>query len=98
MSDARRGSSDMEAKRNAGTCLALAGLLFVGAGLFALAVFIMPDLLNAVVVIAIVAGLVLFHYVTWGRWLSRPRPGDLIDEDAAPNTVDPAADDFGDVD
>lgn len=81
MSDSRRGPSELEAKRNAGTCLALAGLLFVGAGLFALAVVIMPDLLWAVIVIGFVAGMVLFHYVTWGRWMSRPRPGDVIDDE-----------------
>jgi len=79
MSD-RRSGSDLEARRNAGTCLAMFGLLSVGTGLFALAVVIMPDLLKAVLFGAFIVGFIVLHYLTWGRWLSRPRPGDLEDE------------------
>lgn len=80
MSDGRRGTSDLEARRNAGTCLAMFGLLCVGGGLFALAVVILPDLLKAVLFGAFIVGFIVLHYVTWGRWLSRPRPGDLDDQ------------------
>ena len=83
MSDGRRGVSDLEARRNAGTCLAMFGLLLVGAGLFALAVFIMPDLLKALLFGAFIIGFIVLHYLTWGRWLSRPRPGDLAEDESS---------------
>jgi hypothetical protein len=76
MSERRPSRHELEARRNAGTCLALVGLLAIAAGLFYLVVIIMPDLALAVVFLAVLAGFVLFHYVTWGWLLSRPRPGD----------------------
>jgi len=76
MSDGRRTRHDVEARRNAGTCLALTGLVAVGAGLFGLAVVVLPDLLKAGVFLAVIVGFVLFHYVTWGWLMSRPRAGD----------------------
>jgi len=82
MSDEERDSMSLESKRNAGTCLALFGLLSIGAGFFALAVVIMPDLLKAVIFGAVIVGFILLHYLTWGRWLSRPRPGDLVEDEA----------------
>jgi hypothetical protein len=97
MNDGRRSAADLEAKRNAGTCLALAGLLFIGAGLFGLAVVVLPDLLMAVVFVSILGGFVLLHYLTWGRWLSRPRPGDDV-ADRDRGIPEPAPDDFADVD
>src|SRR5262245_42963844 len=96
MSAGRRPPPSLEARRNAGTCLALAGLLSVGGGLFALAVGIMPDLLYAVVFFAFVLGFVLFHYLTWGRLLSRPRPTDPQDEDSPRTVAPPVVDQFGD--
>jgi O-antigen/teichoic acid export membrane protein len=102
MSDRRPGPDDLEARRNAGTCLALFGLLAVGSGLFALAVVILPDLMYAVAFGAVLVGFVLFHYLTWGHWLSRPRPDDPQAEDphwrAEPPEADRFAADAGDVD
>jgi hypothetical protein len=76
MSGPRRSRHDLEARRNAGTCLAMFGLLAVGGGLFALAVVALPDLLKAIIFFGVIVGFVLFHYLTWGWFLSRRRPGD----------------------
>lgn len=78
MNDHRLDPDSLQTRRDAGTCLALAGLLCVGTGLFALAVVILPDLLYAVILLVVLFGFVLLHYLTWGRWLSRPRPGDPV--------------------
>ncbi|MBL8848623.1 MAG: hypothetical protein JNG89_03025 [Planctomycetaceae bacterium] len=96
MSAGRRGSSSIESRRNAGTCLALVGLLAVGGGLFALAVVILPDLLKAALFFAFLLGIVLFHYLTWGRLLSRPRPTDPRDEETERPLAPPGVDQFGD--
>ena len=96
MSAGRRGSSQLESRRNAGTCLAMAGLLAVGGGLFALAVVILPDLLLATLFFAFLVGFVLLHYLTWGRLLSRPRPTDPQDDESDRPVVPPGIDQFGD--
>ena len=44
--------------------------------LFALVVVVMPDLIMGVVVLGVPVGFFLFHYLTWGWFLSRRRPGD----------------------
>lgn len=88
MSDRTRTQHDLEARRNAGTCLAMIGLLALATGLFALVVVVMPDLLLAG---GVLAGLVLFmglHYVTWGWYLSRRRPGDERFDEPEPG-IDP---------
>jgi hypothetical protein len=100
MSGARRSRHDLEARRNAGTCLAMFGLLVIAGGLFALAVVILPDLLKAIIFLGVIVGFVLFHYVTWGWFLSRRRPGDeRYDEpDDEPTRYPPINDtaEFGD--
>lgn len=60
-----------DASRNTGTLIALAALLAVGAGMLALMAIVLP---KVVWVLAVVFGFFLvglFHYVTWGWWLSR---------------------------
>ena len=76
MSGARPSRHEIEARRNAGTCLAMCGLLAVAGALFALVVVVMPDLIMGVVVLGVLVGFFLFHYITWGWFLSRRRPGD----------------------
>lgn len=100
MSGGRPSRHQLEARRNAGTCLAMFGLLAVAGGLFALVVVVMPDLLMGVVVLGVLVGVFLLHYVTWGWFLSRRRPGDeRYDEpDEEPARFPPISDtaDFGD--
>jgi hypothetical protein len=100
MNDRRPSRHQIEARRNAGTCLAMFGLLAIATGLFALAVVVMPDLAMGIVVLGVLVGFMLFHYVTWGWFLSRRRPGDERydepEQDVAPyRPVDEAAE-FGD--
>jgi hypothetical protein len=77
MSDDFDSPSSRGAQRDAATCLALVGMLFVASGLLALVALVLPQV-RALILVA--GGLVLFvalHYVTWGWWLSRsPAPED----------------------
>jgi uncharacterized membrane protein YqjE len=76
MTDAR----DRETKRNFGTLLALMGLVLCGVCLILLVAIIMPQ---AAGLLAVVFGMALFiaiHYITWGWWMLRMRPGDLEDD------------------
>ncbi|MGH7201878.1 MAG: hypothetical protein ACREJB_14825 [Planctomycetaceae bacterium] len=62
---------------NAGTLIALLGLLLIGGGLIALAALVIGGAVAGLFLV--VFGLLflgVFHYVTWGWWLSR-----LPDED-----------------
>jgi hypothetical protein len=71
MSDEFDRPAGRSAQRDAATCLALAGMLFVAGGLLALAAMVLPQI-RALILVG--GGLVLFialHYVTWGWWLSR---------------------------
>ena len=67
-------SHDSNSARNAGTMLALMGLIAVGFGLLLLVLIVLP--LNAMWLIVVVFGFFfvgIFHYVTWGRRMLRMR-------------------------
>lgn len=76
MSNRRPTQYELEARRNAGTCLAMVGLLAIAAGLFYMVVVVMPDLALAGVVLVALGLFMVLHYVTWGWYLARRRPGD----------------------
>ena len=77
MTDAR----DRETKRNFGTLLALMGLVLCAVCLILLVAIVMPQ---AAGFLAVVFGMALFiaiHYITWGWWMLRMRPGDSEDDE-----------------
>jgi hypothetical protein len=60
---------------NTGTMIALFGLLLIAGGLLALMALVLPQVAGVVLVILIVFVLpISFHYVVWGRWLSKMKP------------------------
>ncbi|MBT4866571.1 MAG: hypothetical protein HON53_15825 [Planctomycetaceae bacterium] len=61
----------VESIRNMGTFAALAVLLLIGIGLLALVAVVLPKVIWLVVVVLGFFLMGLFHYVTWGWWLSR---------------------------
>ena len=66
---------------NAGTLIALLGIIAIALGLLALIAMIMP---GAFGFLAVLFGIFLFgalHYVLWGWWLAKPPGGD--DDEAA---------------
>ncbi|OYW17293.1 MAG: hypothetical protein B7Z55_12815 [Planctomycetales bacterium 12-60-4] len=62
------------------TFTALLGLLFLGALLIFLAALVVPQILGLVLVIVGFGGMLLFHYVVWGWWLSKLMPPEDKDE------------------
>jgi CHASE2 domain-containing sensor protein len=68
-------------ENNAGTVLALFALLLFGAGLLGISALVIPAFLGFIPVIGGLVLLGVFHYVTWGRWLSRKLQSDTDDED-----------------
>lgn len=63
---------DKKSAQNAGTFLALMGLVLVGGSLLLLVTAIMPDTMRGFFVIFLIfSGMLSFHYFTWGRWLER---------------------------
>ena len=60
-----------ESIRNMGTLAALAVLLMIGIGFLALVAVVLPKVIWLVVVVFGFFLMGLFHYVTWGWWLSR---------------------------
>ena len=60
-------------KRNVATFGALAGLLFVGLGILALAAMVIPDILNVLLVLAAFLVIGVIQYVLWGWKLDRYR-------------------------
>jgi hypothetical protein len=60
-----------ESIRNMGTLAALAVLLLIGIGLLALVAVVLPKVIWLVVVVMGFFLMGLFHYITWGWWLSR---------------------------
>lgn len=59
-----------EGERNAATCLAAAMMLAFFVGLAFLVGMIFPTGFYILLLIAVSAGVFLFHYLVWGRWLS----------------------------
>jgi hypothetical protein len=97
MIDGRRGPRHLESRRNAATCLAMTGLLAIAAGLLALASLVLPRFAVAfILIVAGFGGFTLLHYLTWGRLLSRPRPGDSVDEEPEAPVPQLLPDDFDD--
>lgn len=75
-----RNSSEQQ-KRNVATFGALAGLLFAGSGLAAIAVMVLPAAIQYVLLtIAVFAAIGTFQYYLWGWKLDRYRISD-DDED-----------------
>lgn len=69
-----------ETARNLGTLIALGALMMMGFGLLALVAMVLPQVAWLVTVVFGMFLMGLFHYVTWGWWLSQ-RPAD--DEEPA---------------
>lgn len=65
-----------DAKRNAATCLALVGMLLVGAGLLALTAMVLPQIRGLILVAGGLGLFIALHFVTWGWWLGRMRAED----------------------
>ena len=59
------------AARNTATYFAVALLLAVAVGLAAFVGMVFPTGFAVLAVILAASGLFLFHYLIWGRWLSR---------------------------
>ena len=73
------GSSD--SSRNAGTWLALFGLLLVGFGLLALVAMALPQAFGLLSVIGGFSVMAVLQYLVWGDWLSNRRPPEFDDSD-----------------
>lgn len=74
-------SPDLKAKRNLGTMIALSALLLIGLSLILLAAMVMPQILYILGVVFGMGLIILLHYITWGRWLSKKRPLELDEEE-----------------
>lgn len=66
-------------RRNTATYGALAGVIFAGLSLLALAALVIPDILLVLLVLASVVFVGILQYVTWGWMLEKYRIHD--DED-----------------
>lgn len=78
MNDRRRADS----RRNAGTLLALFGLLAIAIGLIALCAMVLPQIFGFV---AVVLGLFCFgvlHYLLWGWWMTGARSREDIEDNS----------------
>lgn len=71
-------------RRNAATCLAMAGLLGVSAGLMFLASLVLPEFISlAFIALLSIGAFFAIHYVTWGRRLLRTRQAEQeFDDDS----------------
>lgn len=66
---------------NAGTFLALLGIVAVGGGLFALAFVVLPFVRGILIVGGGFIVMASLQYMVWGYWLSNRRPAGLDDSD-----------------
>lgn len=57
--------------RNEGTWLALVMVLGIAGGLIGLVAIILPDIVGLVVVAQLFCAMIVLHYFTWGRWLTK---------------------------
>ena len=71
MSD--RNSPTTRNQSNAGTAIALVGIVLLSAAMLGLISLVLPMLLGVLVVILIFAVPAAFHYLIWGWWLSQTR-------------------------
>jgi uncharacterized membrane protein len=86
-----RNSPTPRSQSNAGTAIALLGLLLISAAILGLMALVLPQLLGVLVVILIFAVPAVFHYLIWGWWLSQMRdtaPDDESIDEPTP-TIDP---------
>lgn len=67
---------------NAGTWIALFGLLLIAGALLGLAALVMPHLLGLIAVVGGFVFLTAFHYLVWGWWMSQMK--DRTPEDDSP--------------
>lgn len=65
---------------NAGTAIALVGLVFMSIALLGLMALVLPQLLGVLLVILIFAVPAAFHYLVWGWWLSQARNAENDEE------------------
>ena len=75
-----RSSSTTRNQANAGTAIALVGLVFMSAAMLGLMALVLPELLGVLLVILIFAVPAVFHYLIWGWWLSRMRDAEPENE------------------
>ncbi|MSR59596.1 MAG: hypothetical protein EXS05_18460 [Planctomycetaceae bacterium] len=69
---ATRPARPRSQQSNAGTAIALFGLLFVGGALLGLTALVMPQFLGLILVVGGVFVLpAAFHYLVWGWWMSQ---------------------------
>jgi Flp pilus assembly protein TadB len=76
-----RNSPASRNQSNAGTAIALAGLVFISLAILGLMALVLPQLLGVLVVILIFAIPAAFHYLIWGWWLSQARNKQLDEEE-----------------
>lgn len=73
-------------RRNTATYGALAGILFAGLSLLALAALVIPDILLILFVLAGVVAVGFLQYITWGWMLEKYR---IHDDDERPGSRRP---------
>ena len=78
-----RNSPTTRNQSNAGTAIALAGMILLSAAMLGLMALVLPQLLGVLVVIMIFAVPAAFHYLIWGWWLSQTRGAQSDDETTA---------------
>ncbi len=71
-------------QRNAATFAAVTMVLAVSVGLLALVAVVIPAILWFVLVPVGLGGMLVLHYVTWGRWLT-----ETLRDDDEPNDQQP---------
>jgi Flp pilus assembly protein TadB len=76
----QRNSPTTRNHSNAGTAIALAGLIFMSVAILGLMALVLPQLLGVLLVILIFAVPAAFHYLIWGWWLSQARNAELDEE------------------
>ena len=76
----QRNSPTPRNQSNAGTAIALAGLVFMSVAMLGLMALVLPQLLGVLVVILIFAVPAAFHYLIWGWWLSQARDKETEEE------------------
>ena len=77
----QRKSPTTRNQSNAGTAIALFGLVFMSSAILGLMALVLPELLGVLLVILIFAVPAAFHYLVWGWWLSQARNNELNELD-----------------
>ena len=68
---------------NAGTAIALFGLLLISGAILGLMSLVLPQVAGVLLVVLLVFVMpIMFHYLVWGRWLSRMQAP--VDEENQP--------------